>query len=116
MATLVHQVLAVLDLSPQVAQVLVLGPVLLLEVFELQDQQELLLVDDDQPLLLILACGGGRREEAGEVPATGREEWSGRGERFKAPEARCQDRSPGRGCSEQGHSAFPGPGGPVCHT
>lgn len=60
MATLVHQVLAVLDLGPQVTQVLILCTVLLLEVFELQDQQELLLIDDNQPLLLILTWRGGR--------------------------------------------------------
>lgn len=56
--TLIHQVLAVLDLSPEVAQILVLSPVLLLEVLELQDQQEFLLIDDHQPLVIILSCRG----------------------------------------------------------
>lgn len=58
MSTLVHQVLAVLDLSPEVTEVLILRPVLLLEVFELQDQQEFLLIDDHQPFVLILTCKG----------------------------------------------------------
>lgn len=58
MATLIHQVLAVLDLSPEITEVLILCPVLLLEVFELQDQQEFLLINDHQPLILILACRG----------------------------------------------------------
>lgn len=68
-ATLIHQVLAVLDLSPEVAQVLILHTVLLLEVFELQDQQEFLLINDNQPLLLILTCRGWRSEN--EVPTCG---------------------------------------------
>ena len=58
MSTLVHQVLAVLDLSPKVTEVLILCPVLLLEVFELQDQQEFLLIDDHQTFVLILTCKG----------------------------------------------------------
>lgn len=58
MSTLVHQVLAVLDLSPEVTEVLILRPVLLLEIFKLQDQQEFLLIDDHQPFVLILACKG----------------------------------------------------------
>lgn len=58
MSTLVHQVLAVLDLSPEVTEVLILRPVLLLEVFKLQDQQEFLLIDDHQPFVFIFTCKG----------------------------------------------------------
>lgn len=56
MPTLVHQALAVLDLGPEVSQFLVLISILLLQVFELQDQQEFLLIDDHQAFVLILTC------------------------------------------------------------
>lgn len=56
-ATLIHQALAVLDLSSEVSQFLVLISILLLQVFELQDQQKFLLVDDHQAFVLILTCG-----------------------------------------------------------
>lgn len=72
--TLVHQVLAVLDLSPEVTQVLILSPVLLLEVFELQDQQEFLLVNDHQPLVFILAC----RDRGGQRARCSPGVWGGR--------------------------------------
>lgn len=55
-AALIHQALAVLDLSSEVSQFLVLISVLLLQVFELQDQQKFLLIDDHQAFVLILAC------------------------------------------------------------
>lgn len=56
MATLIHQALAVLDLSPEVSKFLVLISILLLQVFELQDQQKFLLVDDHQAFVLVLSC------------------------------------------------------------
>lgn len=62
MAALIHQVLAVLDLSPEVSKFLVLISILLLQVFELQDQQKFLLIDDHQAFVLVLSC---RVREAG---------------------------------------------------
>ena len=56
MTTLVHQALAILDLSPEVSEFLVLISILLLQVFELQDQQKFFLINDHQAFVLILSC------------------------------------------------------------